>query len=119
MAAGNMDKDEFCKEFRDMHANGKIELRKSLREIGLRVGSMEAENHTLKKAMKQRNNDLADILIGKAHAHNDTDLYREAIKLVGRWQAVKRTIEMDLPLWDEDKEYICAVLDEYGEKNVR
>lgn len=118
MAAGNMDKDEFCKEFRDMQANGKIELRKSLREIGLRVGSMEAENHTLKKAMKQRNDDLADILIGKAHAHNDTDLYREAIKLVGQWQTVKRTIEMGLPLWDEDKEYICAVLDEQGKKIV-
>lgn len=38
-----MDKDEFCKEFKGMQASGKLEIRQSLREIGNRLGSLEAK----------------------------------------------------------------------------
>lgn len=122
LVAGEMDKREFCKEFKAMcaydGANNYIQLRQCLKEISKFIDEIEAQAISHKKEMKQRNDDLVDILIGKAHAHNDTDLYREATKLVGQWQVVKRTIEMDLPLWDEDKEYICALLDERGKKEI-
>lgn len=115
MAAGDMDKKEFCQEFKAMcaydYANDKIELRQCLREIGKRVGSMNTENHTLKVAIKTRNEGLAEFLIGKAHAYNDTDFRKEAIKLIGESAVVRRTIEMGLPLWEEDKKYICLLLD--------
>lgn len=115
MAAGDMDKREFCKELKAMcaydYADDKIELRQCLREIGKRVGSMDAENHTLKMAIKTRNERLAEFLIGKAHAYNDTDFRKEAVELIGESAAVRLTIEMGLPLWEEDKKYICLLLD--------
>lgn len=115
MAAGNMKKDEFCQEFKAMcaydYANDEIELRQCLREIGRRIGSMDAENRTMKMAMKTRNEELAEFLIGKAHAYNDTDFRKEAVKLIGEAAVVRLTIEMELPLWEEDKKYICSVLD--------
>ena len=115
MAAGNMKEDEFCQEFKAMcaydYANDEIELRQCLREIGSRIGSMDAENRTMKMAMKTRNEKLAEFLIGKAHAYNDTDFRKEAVKLIGEAAVVRLTIEMELPLWEEDKKYICSVLD--------
>lgn len=115
MAAGNMEKDEFCQEFKAMcaydYANDEIELRQCLREIGKRVGSMDAENRTLKMAMKNRNEELAEFLIGKAHAYDDTDFRNEAVKLIGQAAVVRMTIEMGIPLWEEDKKYICSILD--------
>lgn len=77
---------------------------------------MEAINTALKKSMKQRNGDLADILIGKAHAYDDTDLRNEAVRLVGEVDVVKRTIELGLPLWDEDRKVILSMIKEQGEK---
>lgn len=111
-----MDKDEFCKEFKGMQASGKLEIRQSLREIGNRLGSLEAENVTLKRAMRRRNGDLADFLIGKAHAYDDTDFRNQAVKLVGEVEVVKRTIELGLPLWDEDRKCILSMIDEQGKK---
>ena len=50
--------------------------------------------------------EMAEFLIGKACAYEDTDFYRQAIKLVGQQKVTRMKLEMDLPLWDEDKEYI-------------
>lgn len=47
-----------------------------------------------------------DFLLGKSRAYNDTDFRNEAIKLVGEKEVVMRTIYLNLPLWNEDKEYI-------------
>lgn len=112
--ATNMDKDEFCKEFRAMQASGKLTLRKSLQEIGLKLGSLVGERDTLKRVMRQRNNDLADFLIGKAHAYDDTDFRIQAVKLVGEVEVVKRTIELGLPLWDEDRKCILSMIETQG-----
>ena len=114
--AAVMDKDEFCKEFKGMQASGKLEIRQSLREIGNRLGSLEATNATLKRAMRRRNGDLADFLIGKAHAYDDTDFRNQAVKLVGEVEVVKRTIELGLPLWEEDRKCILSMIDEQGKK---
>lgn len=70
MAAGDMDKDEFCKEMRAMcaydGANDHIELRQCLKAIGRRVGGMEAELSFLRKAVNKEREELAEFLIGKA-----------------------------------------------------
>ncbi len=108
--ATEMDKDVFCKEFRSMQASGKLEIRQSLKEIANHIGVMEAENQAMKKAMNRQNADLADFLIGKAHAYDDTDFRNEAVKLVGEIEVVKRTIELGLPLWDEDRKYILSMI---------
>lgn len=110
MAAGNMGKDEFCKEMRAMcaydGADDHIELRRCLKEVGRRVGGMDAELRFLKKAVKKEREELAEFLLGKASAYNDTDFYSAAVKLVGQKQVTLCKIRMGLPLWNEDMQYI-------------
>lgn len=110
MAAGNMGKDEFCKEMRAMcaydGADDHIELRRCLKEVGRRVGGMDAELSFLKKAVKKEREELAEFLLGKASAYNDTDFYSAAVKLVGQKQVALCKIRMGLPLWNEDMQYI-------------
>lgn len=116
IAAGNMDKDEFCKEMRAMcayeYANDHIELRQCLKEIGRKVGAQAAELSLLKKKVKDEKWELAEFLLGKACAYENTDFYREAVKLVGQREVVRMKLQMELPLWDEDKEYIKSILSE-------
>lgn len=114
--ATNMDKDEFCKEFQEMNNSIRPGIRQSLWEISNRLGALEAQNATLKISMRKRDNDLADFLIGKAHAYDDTDFRNQAVKLVGEVEVVKRTIELGLPLWDEDRKCILSIIDEQGKK---
>lgn len=114
--ATNMDKDEFCKEFQEMNNSIRPGIRQSLREISNRLGALEAQNATLRISMRKRDNDLADFLIGKAHAYDDTDFRNQAVKLVGEVEVVKRTIELGLPLWDEDRKCILSIIDEQGKK---
>lgn len=110
MAAGNMDKDEFCKEMRAMcaydAANDHIELRQCLKEVGRRVGGMDAGLSFLRKTVSKEREDIAEFLIGKACAYNDTDFYSAAVKLIGQKQVTLCKIKMGLPLWSEDMQYI-------------
>lgn len=114
--ATNMDKDEFCKEFKEMNDPMIPGIRRSLREIGKHLGTLEAINANMKKSMRKRNDYLADVLIGKAHAYDDTDLRNEAVGLVGEVDVVKRTIELGLPLWDEDRKVILSIIGEQDNK---
>lgn len=110
MAAGNMGKDEFCKEMRAMcaydAANDHIELRQCLKEVGRRVGGMDAELSFLRKTVSKEREDIAEFLIGKACTYNDTDFYSAAVKLIGQKQVTLCKIKMGLPLWSEDMQYI-------------
>lgn len=116
MAAGNMGKDEFCKEMRAMcaydGANDHIELRECLKEIGRHVGAKDAELSFLKKTVSSGKMELAEFLIGKACAYEDSDFYREAVKLIGQREAISMKLRMDLPLWEEDKKYLMSMLEE-------
>ena len=114
--ATNMDKEEFCKEFKEMDYPMIPGIRRSLREIGKHLGTLEAINANMKKSMRKRNDYLADVLIGKAHAYDDTDLRNEAVGLVGEVDVVKRTIELGLPLWDEDRKVILSIIGEQDNK---
>lgn len=109
MAAGNMGKDEFCKEMRAMcaydAANDHIELRQCLKEVGRRVGGMDAELSFLRKTVSKEREDIAEFLIGKACTYNDTDFYSAAVKLIGQKQVTLCKIKMGLPLWSEDMQY--------------
>lgn len=115
MAAGNMDKDEFCKEMRAMcaydGANDHIELRRCLKEIGRKVGALDAELSFLKKTVKDGKWELAEFLVGKACAYEDSDFYREAVRLIGQREVTLMKLRMDLPLWDEDKKYIISAVE--------
>lgn len=102
----SMDKDAFCKEYKK-HGESRI-----IREVHVRVLNYEM------KCERQKNtiNELADFLIGKAHAYNDTDFRNQAVRLVGKVEVVKRTIELGLPLWDEDRKIVLSMIEEQGKK---
>lgn len=50
-----------------------------------------------------------------------TDMYKddfckelEAVRLAGEVEVVKRTIELGLPLWDEDRKVVLSMIEEQG-----
>lgn len=49
---------------------------------------------------------MVEFLIGKSRAYDDTDFRRKAVKLVGERKVVLTTMEMGLPLWEEDMKFI-------------
>ncbi len=100
----SMNKDEFCKEWKK-YGDSRI-----IRDVYVRVLNYEMECERQKNAI----NELADFLIGKAHAYDDTDFRNQAVKLVGEMDVVKRTIELGLPLWDEDRKVVLSMIEEQG-----
>lgn len=112
--ATDMHKDEFCKEFKAMDDPTSGGIRRSLQEISIRLGVLEDTNANLKESMRQRNSDLADFLISKAHAYDDPDFRKEAVRLAGEVEVVKRTIELGLPLWGEDRKVVLSMIEEQG-----
>ena len=115
MAAGDMDKTEFCNELKAMceydYANDQIILRRCLCEIGKRLAHFEDNNRKLTKANKCRTEYLAEMLVAKAHKYNDTEMHREACCLIGHAVVLKMTIDMGLPLFEEDKKCISLLID--------
>ncbi|MCR5504060.1 MAG: hypothetical protein K6E94_00540 [Elusimicrobiaceae bacterium] len=96
LEAGNMDKDEFCKDYKKHHES-----------ILLATYFRQAENLKDKQdAMRDERNSLVDFLLERAQCFGDVELLHKAILLVGHDRVIKRKIRMDLPLWDEDKTYI-------------
>ena len=63
--------------------------------------------------------ELASILIGKSRAYSDGDFRQMAIKLIGERGVVLQTIEMGLPLWEEDIEHIKRNLSNGIQKRIR
>ena len=96
----SMDKDEFCNDFKK-HGNSKI-----IRDLHATAVNFELKYEQQKESI----NDIVDILLGKAEAYQDTDFYRMAVRLTSEKHVVMRKMEMNLPLWDEDKEFIKSNL---------
>lgn len=105
MATGAMDKDTFCKAYKDMNEGG-------AKIAAAMTFSVEAEQRRIKELlvkiddMKEETRDEAEFLIGKAHAYDDTDFHARAVSLVGIRDVVLITLKLGLPLFDEDIEYI-------------
>lgn len=108
MACGdNMDKDEFCalwkgKKFWELL--NRVTDEKNITEQAYDMAMNKIKS--MQEQQKNKGNDLAEFLLGKASAHQDTDLYKEAVKLVGMKNVVISKIRMGLPMWEEDLEYI-------------
>lgn len=81
-----------------------------IRDVHVRVLNYEMKCERQKEVI----DNLTDFLIGKAHAYDDTDFRKEAVGLVGEMEVVKRTIELGLPLWDEDRMVVLSMIEEQG-----
>lgn len=102
-AVPNMDKHEFCKRWVQTGNNPlTIELTK---QTVLLKGMLEERNNEAEDCHCKME-ELAWFLIGKAVAYEDSDFYKEAIRIVGQKAAILHKIKMGYSLWKEDREYI-------------
>lgn len=96
----SMEKDQFCKEYKKIAGS----------EIVKDVHARLINSQIILEQRKQDDIDMERSLIGKSRAYDDTDFRNMAIKLIGEKDVVCLTMEMDLPLWSEDKEFIKSHL---------
>lgn len=107
MAAGNMDKDEFCKEFKKhgmSHLLTELLAKIQGQENSIKTLTERHDNYLEETTQKEM--ELAILLIGKACVYEDTDLYVEAVRLVGQRDVTMHKIRTGLPLWEADINYI-------------
>lgn len=100
----SLNKDEFCKDFKK-HGDSKI-----IRDVHVRVLNFVMRCKQQAKIIDT----LTDFLIGKAHAYEDTDFRSHAVRIAGEVEVVRRTIELGLPLWDEDRKVVLSIIEEQG-----
>lgn len=98
--AGNMDKDEFCEDYKK-HKDSKLLAFFYKFTESSKVCAKLIDRSLLK---------VAKFLLMKSREINDKSMRAEAIDLLGENMIVRLTIEMDLELWDEDKKYIIETL---------
>lgn len=108
MACGDaMGKDAFCalwkaNDFRAL-------LGRVASEWQVSEGAYKLTMKTFKDVVAEkaaRDQELAALLLGKAASHQDSDLRREAVRLIGERNAVLTVLRLGLPLQEEDKAYI-------------
>lgn len=96
MAAGEIDKDVFCADYKK-HKDSKL--------LAYFYKSTEAWNVCVKMIDKSMLK-VVKFLLTKSREFNDKSMRAEAIDLLGEKMIVKLTVEMDLELWNDDKKFI-------------
>lgn len=105
MAAGGMDKDNFCKAYKDLTAEGRSLATWMMCEVEAkqkRISSLTAEVDMKNRELR----DLAEILLDKAYVHDDIDLYRLAVDMIGEREAVIVSLKAGRELRDDEVQYI-------------
>ena len=100
LEAGNMDKDDFCKDYKE-HKDSTL--------LGVFYGQAEHLKDKL-TIMREERSKTVDLLLKMAQTTGAIELLNEAIFLVGHKDVIKRKIRLGLPFWDDDLDYIKANL---------
>lgn len=96
LEAGNVDKDEFCKDYKKHHDS-----------VLLKTFYRQSDNLKNKvDFLRREKSDTVDFLLERAQEFGDIKLLEKAITLVGHDSVIKRKIRLNLPFWDIDLEYI-------------
>ncbi len=110
MAAGNMDKDLFCAEYKKVGTS--VLVAELFRQVLVLKGQLEERNNELDDAI-QRRADVAEFLVGKSAVHKDDDgedFYRVALRIAGRNSCVRTKLEYEYPLNGEDIAFLKSLL---------
>lgn len=110
MAAGNMDKDMFCAEYKKVGTS--VLVAELFRQVLVLKGQLEERNNELDDAI-QRRADVAEFLVGKSAVHRDDDgedFYRVALRIAGRNSCVRTKLEYGYPLNGEDIAFLKSLL---------
>ena len=98
--AGNIDKDEFCKDYKK-HADSVI----------LNTYFDQSEKLRSKLgACREKNVELAHFLIKKSMVGGDKDMIKEAIYLIGEQKYIQYKLEKSYNLFESDKELIISLI---------
>lgn len=98
--AGNIDKDEFCKDYKK-HADSVI--------LNTYFDQSEKLRSKL-DACREKNVELAHFLIKKSMARGDKDMVKEAIYLIGEQKYIQYKLEKSYNLFESDKELIISLI---------
>lgn len=113
MAAGDMDKDAFCHDWKESY----VEDSKIVSYLTMEVESLQATKkdyeHALNmsdKALRMYIDSTADFLIEQAEKWSASDLRQKAIDTIGLNEYLRRKIQMGFNLWKEDRDAVIAIL---------
>ena len=113
MAAGNLDKDDFCKEWKNQH----IRNSDTVATLAIKVEINQATIKNLKRQIEKSDlclqefrDQMVDFLILQAEKWSASDLREKAIKIVGETEYIRRRLEMHLGLWEDDRKALVEIL---------
>lgn len=107
LAAGEMDKDEFCEEFR---AHGHSPLVAELFRTCQNLEEQRLEQVDKTKALKMQIAGCAKGLIRRSACLDEPSLYKLAVGLVGRKEAILARLEQGYEIDADDLAYIKNLL---------
>lgn len=113
MAAGDVDKDEFCKEWKNQHIRNSGLITALTMEVEFLQGTvknMENQVRAEEECLNTFRSQMVDFLILQAEKWSATDLREKAIKIVGIKEYIYRRIEMKLGLWEADRLALLEIL---------
>lgn len=108
MNAGDMDKDEFCEDYKKHKDSKLLAFFYKLTEDGKFCAKL-VDRSMLK---------VTKFLLIKSREFNDRSMRAEAIDLLGEKMIVRLTIEMDLELWSEDKKFLIESLTNNNQEGI-
>jgi hypothetical protein len=103
MASGEMDKDEFCKEFMKF-GNSRL-VSELFRTLCVEEGKYEERCNEIDDLHKQKS-EMVDFLIDRAQAFSDKELLDKASEMVGQKEVIRRRIEKGYQLWPYETEWL-------------
>jgi hypothetical protein len=103
MAAGEMDKDEFCKEFKKYGDSCLVS--ELFRAICTLKGQYEERCNEIEDLHEQKN-EMVDFLIDRAQAFSDKELLEKASEMVGQKEVIRRRIVKGYNLWSYETEWM-------------
>jgi hypothetical protein len=103
MAAGEMDKDEFCKEFKKC-GNSRL-VTELFRTVCTLKGQYEERLGEIEDLHGQKN-EMVDFLIDRAQAFSDKELLEKASEMVGQKEVIRRRIVKGYNLWAYETEWM-------------
>lgn len=115
MAAGNMDKDEFCKDWKHQQVRDSDIVNDLTMEVEILQGTVKNLGRQVQageECLNSFRNQMVDFLILQAEKWSASDLREKAIKIVGIKEYIRRRIEMKLGLWESDHQALLEILKE-------
>jgi hypothetical protein len=103
MAAGEMDKDEFCKEYKKC-GNSRL-VAELFKMVCTLKGQCEERCNEIEDLHGQKN-EMVDFLIDRAQAFSDKELLEKASEMVGQKEVIRRRIVKGYNLWAYETEWM-------------